>query len=234
MNILRRGRERCIVVSPWRSMTPIATLPLLLVQQRSFWTFHRTKHFTSTRTSYHTVHPYNSITRSVTTTTPINSGAGTVPTRSLLSPTTFDVRIVEVGPRDGLQNEPSMIVPTEDKVQLIQLLMHAGCRHLEVGSFVSATAVPNMANSPHVLQRLSEVVVPSSSSSSSGRRHHPHDVSFSALVPTLRYLHDALPYRDTVLHEIAIFASASESFSQKVRAPFEYVFPVRYCTTDSR
>ena len=152
------------------------------------------------------------------------------------TPTTYDVRIVEVGPRDGLQNEPSMIVPVEDKVQLIQLLMNAGCRHIEVGSFVSTKAVPNMANSSQVIQQLSELLRSSSSSSASSVRsttttnskddddhHHPitttntnRQVQFSALVPTIRYLQDALKYRDTI-DEIAIFASASETFSRKVR-----------------
>ena len=154
------------------------------------------------------------------------------------TPTTYDVRIVEVGPRDGLQNEPSMIVPVEDKVQLIRLLMNAGCRHIEVGSFVSTKAVPNMANSSQVIQQLSELVRSSSSSSASSVRstttttnnnskddddHHPttttntnRQVQFSALVPTIRYLQDALKYRDTI-DEIAIFASASETFSRKVR-----------------
>ena len=153
------------------------------------------------------------------------------------TPTTYDVRIVEVGPRDGLQNEPSMIVPVEDKVQLIRLLMNAGCRHIEVGSFVSTKAVPNMANSSQVIQQLSELLRSSSSSASSVRstttttttnskdddHHHPitttntnRQVQFSALVPTIRYLQDALKYRDTI-DEIAIFASASETFSHKVR-----------------
>ena len=153
------------------------------------------------------------------------------------TPTTYDVRIVEVGPRDGLQNEPSMIVPVVDKVQLIRLLMNAGCRHIEVGSFVSTKAVPNMANSSQVIQQLSELLRSSSSSASSVRstttttttnskdddHHHPitttntnRQVQFSALVPTIRYLQDALKYRDTI-DEIAIFASASETFSHKVR-----------------
>jgi hydroxymethylglutaryl-CoA lyase len=125
----------------------------------------------------------------------------------------YDVRIVEVGPRDGLQNESSMIVPVDDKVHLIQLLMTAGCRHIEVGSFVSTKAVPNMANSPQVLQRLSELsfIQPNNNENDI----HTKNTRFSALVPTLRYLQDALQYRNTI-DEIAIFASASETFSQKV------------------
>jgi hypothetical protein len=117
----------------------------------------------------------------------------------------YDVRIVEVGPRDGLQNEPpSRIVRTEDKVQWIQLLMRAGCHRIEVGSFVNANAVPNMANSSQVIQQLYELGYANSGT-----------VRFSALVPTLRYLHEALKYRE-MISEIAIFASASEAFSQKV------------------
>ena len=160
---------------------------------------------------------HSSLIHTITTTTgstaPINhihcssirwsSSSTTAP--SAAAAQNFDVRIMEVGPRDGLQNESSMIVPVQQKVQFIQLLVNAGCRHIEVGSFVNPNAVPNMANSPEVVQQLQNMTHSTTTTA----------VQFSALVPTLRYLQEALMYRDT-LHEIAIFASASETFSQKV------------------
>jgi hydroxymethylglutaryl-CoA lyase len=104
------------------------------------------------------------------------------------------VRIVEVGPRDGLQNEPSP-VPTAAKVRLIESLTEAGLRTIESGSFVSPLAVPSMADSAAVFQTLNR---------------HP-GVSYTALVANVRGLEAALASGVT---EIAVFASASESFSQ--------------------
>jgi hydroxymethylglutaryl-CoA lyase len=63
------------------------------------------------------------------------------------------VEIVEVGPRDGLQNEPRFI-PTADKVALIDLLSQAGFRRIEVASFVSPKWVPQMADGAEVLARI--------------------------------------------------------------------------------
>jgi HMGL-like len=117
-----------------------------------------------------------------------------------------EVSIVEVGPRDGLQNE-SQIVSADDKIKLIEMLIEAGCRRIEVGALVHPTLVPNMANSLEVMKRL-----------------HPlkkDDVHFSCLIPKSKYL-DAIV--DTPVNEIAIFASATETFSQKVSARKEMLF----------
>ena len=105
------------------------------------------------------------------------------------------VRIVEVGPRDGLQNEVQTI-PVETRVELIRLLAEAGLKTIEAGSFTSAEWVPQMASSGEVLRSI----VPTG------------EVSYPVLVPNLRGLEDALEAGAT---EIAVFAAASEVFSQK-------------------
>ena len=105
------------------------------------------------------------------------------------------VRVVEVGPRDGLQNEPS-IVPAEVKVGFIEALADAGLTTIEAGSFVSPKWVPQMADTAEVLSRL---------------RSRP-GVSYPVLVPNLPGLDRALACG---VREIAIFGAASESFSQR-------------------
>jgi hydroxymethylglutaryl-CoA lyase len=106
-----------------------------------------------------------------------------------------NVRIVEVGPRDGLQNEARALGVAE-RVQMIEGLIDAGLKTIEVGSFVSPKWVPQMAGSAEVLKTL-------------GRRD---GVTFQMLVPNMKGFEAA---RDAASEEIAIFASASESFSQK-------------------
>jgi isopropylmalate/homocitrate/citramalate synthase len=105
------------------------------------------------------------------------------------------VRIVEVGPRDGLQNEPQ-IVPLAAKVELIERLADAGLPSVEAGAFVSAKSVPQMADTAAVLKSV---------------RRRP-DVSYPVLVPNLKGLGAAL---EVGADEIAIFGAASESFSRK-------------------
>ena len=105
------------------------------------------------------------------------------------------VKLVEVGPRDGLQNE-SKTVPTEIKVELIDRLSRTGLRVIEAGSFVSPKWVPQMADTASVLARIN-------------RRD---GVSYPVLVPNMRGLHDA---REARANEIAVFAAASETFSRK-------------------
>ncbi|MDF0600621.1 hydroxymethylglutaryl-CoA lyase [Psychromarinibacter sp. C21-152] len=102
--------------------------------------------------------------------------------------------IFEVGPRDGLQNEPGTI-PTSDKVALVDLLSGVGFRRIEVGSFVNPKRVPQMADSAEVFARMTRAP----------------GVSYAALVPNLRGLEAA---RAAEVDEIAIFASASEGFSR--------------------
>ena len=104
------------------------------------------------------------------------------------------VRVVEVGPRDGLQNEPST-VPPEAKVALIEALADAGLTSIEAGSFVSPKWVPQMAGSAEVL---------------AGIRRCP-GVSYPVLVPNEKGLDAALAAEVT---EIAVFGAASEAFSE--------------------
>ncbi len=102
--------------------------------------------------------------------------------------------IVEVGPRDGLQNEPGW-VDIDRKVLLVDALSECGFRRIEVGSFVSPARVPQMAGSAEVF----------------GRIRRSAGVTYSALVPNLRGLEDAVAAQ---VDEIAVFASATEGFSQ--------------------
>jgi len=105
------------------------------------------------------------------------------------------VKIVEVGPRDGLQNEAET-VSTEDKVKLIELLADSGLTAIEAGSFVSPKWVPQMADSPEVFSVIK-------------RRK---GVVYTALTPNMKGLEGALA---AGVDEISVFSSASESFSQK-------------------
>lgn len=105
------------------------------------------------------------------------------------------VRLVEVGPRDGLQNEVRPL-SVADRVEMIDGLIEAGLTTIEAGSFVSPKWVPQMAGSAEVLASL-------------GRRE---GVNLPMLVPNFKGFEAA---RDAGAREIAIFASASESFSQK-------------------
>ncbi|EEC47192.1 hydroxymethylglutaryl-coenzyme A lyase [Phaeodactylum tricornutum CCAP 1055/1] len=113
------------------------------------------------------------------------------------------VKIVEVGPRDGLQNEP-VSVSTEDKIKLVQKLAQAGCRYIEAGSFVSPKWVPSMANSFQTMTKLREW------KEKQGPEYEP--LVLSCLVPNLAGLHQAIQVK---AGEIAVFGSASETFSNK-------------------
>jgi hydroxymethylglutaryl-CoA lyase len=105
------------------------------------------------------------------------------------------VRIVEVGVRDGLQNE-KQIIPTDQKIEFIQSLAQTGLKHIEVGSFVSPKAVPQMADTAEVCSKIGALDA----------------ITKSVLVPNLKGLEHALAsYAD----EVAIFGAASETFSQK-------------------
>ena len=105
------------------------------------------------------------------------------------------VRIVEVGPRDGLQNEKQLI-DIDTKVALIDCLANAGFTHIEAGSFVNPKWVPQMADSAAVFEKIN-------------RRDN---VSYAALTPNIKGFERAI---EANANEVAIFASASESFSQK-------------------
>ncbi len=104
------------------------------------------------------------------------------------------VEIVEVGPRDGLQNEVRLI-PTDEKIALVNLLSQAGFRRIEVASFVSPKWVPQMADGAEVLAGISRV----------------NGVRYTALTPNMRGYAGA---KAAGVEEIAVFASASEGFSK--------------------
>lgn len=105
------------------------------------------------------------------------------------------VRIVEVGPRDGLQNEKQPI-PTAAKIQLIENLVDAGLTYIEAGSFVNPKWVPQMADSGEVFTGITR---------KSG-------ITYAALTPNLQGYERAIAVN---ANEVAIFAAASEAFSQK-------------------
>jgi hydroxymethylglutaryl-CoA lyase len=105
------------------------------------------------------------------------------------------VRIVEVGPRDGLQNEPGEL-PTEVKVELIERLADAGLPAVEATAFVSPKWIPQMADHTEVMERI---------------RRKP-GVSYPALTPNLKGFEAA---RAAGATEVAIFGAASETFSRK-------------------
>lgn len=104
------------------------------------------------------------------------------------------VEIVEVGPRDGLQNEARQI-PTRDKIALVDALSRAGFARIEVASFVSPKWVPQMADGAAVLAGIARVP----------------GVRYGALTPNMRGLQGALA---AGADEVAVFASASEGFSK--------------------
>ena len=106
-----------------------------------------------------------------------------------------DVRIVEVGPRDGLQNEKS-IVPLAAKVALIDALADAGLTVVESGSFVSPKWVPQMADTAEVMAAITR----------------KPGVRYPVLVPNMKGLEAALACQ---VDEVAVFGAASEAFSQK-------------------
>lgn len=105
------------------------------------------------------------------------------------------VRIVEVGPRDGLQNEPG-IVPSADKIELIERLASAGLPAIETTSFVSPRWIPQLADAAEVFQGIS-------------RRP---GVAYPVLVPNLKGLERAAA---AGVEEIAVFTAASETFNKK-------------------
>ena len=105
------------------------------------------------------------------------------------------VRIVEVGPRDGLQNEKN-ILDLEFKVDLIDRLSQTGLTYIESGSFVSPKWVPQMNSTKEVFQNI----------------HRHDDIVYSALVPNIKGLEGA---KEVNCQEIAIFTAASETFVKK-------------------
>jgi hydroxymethylglutaryl-CoA lyase len=107
------------------------------------------------------------------------------------------VRIREVGPRDGFQNEPEVIA-TDDKVRLIDALARTGVSRLEATSFVRADVIPQLADAAQVLSRIDV----------------PEDVAVTVLIPNERGLENALELRDR-FQEINCFLSASETHNRR-------------------
>jgi hydroxymethylglutaryl-CoA lyase len=116
------------------------------------------------------------------------------------------VKIREVGPRDGFQNEPE-VIPTERKVELIDALARTGLKRMEVTSFVRADVIPQLADAGEVLARIDV----------------PEDVAVSVLVPNERGLENALALLEDsrsrdgrqAFDEINVFMSASETHNRK-------------------
>jgi hydroxymethylglutaryl-CoA lyase len=108
-----------------------------------------------------------------------------------------EVRIREVGPRDGFQNEPE-VLPTEQKVRLIEMLADSGLKRIEVGSFVRPDVIPQLADSDEVLARI-----------------EPREgLAYSVLIPNRKGLDRALERRDR-FQEANFFLSASETHNKK-------------------
>ena len=107
------------------------------------------------------------------------------------------VRIREVGPRDGFQNEPE-VIPTEEKIRLLGLLGDSGLKRIEVTSFVRPDVIPQLADGAEVLTRFEPRA----------------DVAYSVLIPNRRGLDNALSLRDR-FQEANFFLSASETHNRK-------------------
>lgn len=108
------------------------------------------------------------------------------------------IRIVEVGPRDGLQNEKT-IIPTEDKFKFISLLAESGLKTIEVTSFVKAPAIPQMTDSVELFTKVKKELDKSG-------------VRFPCLVPNMKGYETA---RSLGVKEIALFTATSDSFTKK-------------------
>ncbi|WP_018403192.1 hydroxymethylglutaryl-CoA lyase [Marinobacter gelidimuriae] len=106
------------------------------------------------------------------------------------------VRLVEMSPRDGLQNEPGPVIPTAVKARLIKRLVDCGLTHVEAASFVSPRWVPQMADASDVMALI----------------ERKPGVCYAVLTPNLRGFEGALAAGAS---EVAVFGAASESFSQK-------------------
>jgi len=111
------------------------------------------------------------------------------------------VQIVEMGLRDGLQNE-KITVPIETRIELARRLAKAGVKRIEIGAFVRADKIPQMAGSKQVVISVLKL---------QADKQIGKDIEFSALVPNETGMCEAL---ETGVKEIAIFASATESFSK--------------------
>ena len=108
------------------------------------------------------------------------------------------IRIFEVGPRDGLQNE-QIQVPTSTKVEFVNRLSRTGLKFIEVTSFVSPKWIPQMSDHVEVLNGINRVV----------------GVRYSALTPNVQGINKVISLGKKGVDEVAIFSAASETFSKK-------------------
>lgn len=109
--------------------------------------------------------------------------------------TSRPIRIIEVGPRDGLQNEPEL-VSTEEKVSFVNALSRTGVAEIEIGSFVSPQAIPQLADTDEVGRKIERRL----------------GITYSALVPNRQGYERA---RAVAMQKIAVFTAASETFVQR-------------------
>jgi hydroxymethylglutaryl-CoA lyase len=118
-----------------------------------------------------------------------------MPERNGPKPASTTIRIIEVGPRDGLQHE-SDIISTEAKVSFVNALSRSGMAEIEAGSFVSPRAIPQLADSDEVFRRI----------------ERQPGVIYSALVPNERGLERA---KEAAVNKVALFTAASDSFTRR-------------------
>jgi len=118
------------------------------------------------------------------------------------------IKIVEVGPRDGLQNEKT-ILSTEDKLHFISLLSETGLKNIEVTSFVKASSIPQMSDAVDLYKRVKE-------------KFQNNSINYPCLVPNLQGYEVA---KNLGVKEIALFSATSDSFTKKnVNATVEETF----------
>jgi hydroxymethylglutaryl-CoA lyase len=125
----------------------------------------------------------------------------------------FPIKIIEVGPRDGLQNEKKAI-STEDKLTFIDLLSACGFKEIEAGSFVSPKWVPQMADADKIFKHL--------------KIHGKADIAYTALVPNMKGMEAAVACG---VKKVAVFTAASETFNQKnincsIAESFQRILPI--------
>lgn len=124
------------------------------------------------------------------------------------------ITITEVGPRDGLQNEP-LPIATQDKLHFIQMLAASGLKRIELTSFVRPDAIPQLADATPLVQGLTSLAL-------------PDDITFTCLVPNLRGIEQA---HALGIKHVAVFVATSDSFSKRninatVDESFERLAPV--------
>ena len=115
---------------------------------------------------------------------------------------TKELCFVEVGPRDGLQNEKTLL-PLKDKVEFVKRLAFSGLKRIEIGSFVSPHLIPQMKETEKLALQIQNL---------QKKKKLPENIQFSALVPNRKGLERAISCE---MKHIAIFAACTDSFSQK-------------------